>query len=710
MTRTGIFLCTCDGKIGKAVDVDLVAQNLGTDSRFISITPHLCLPDGMRALKQTIVDEHLDRVVVAACPARFQEKHLRAECERAGVKQFALVDWREGCAYAHRGEKANATAKARDMLEMGIAYVSNAREIHPIRTPIVQRALVIGGGIAGMTAALELAQRGVSVTLVEREMVLGGQLHDIALNGSTGQYEQTKRAVILHPRITLYLNARLTDISGAVGNYRVHIEYPNGDMTFNVGAIIVATGAQEFNDAHLYHHDGRRVVTLTEFEKQISNLQSPVSKLESPLSIIYILCAGSRDAQHPYCSNVCCLGALHQAMRVKRAHPETRVTILFRDLYLLGDEWNEQIVLDAQKLGIEFLRYAPNQLPRVEDDWVVARDTLTGTLRRIEYDRVVLATPLVPRDDAGVLARWLHLPRDENGFFIDPHYRVRPEAQIERGIFVCGSAHRPVDFDNAILQGKTAAARAGHFLEKHFVTHPSASACVNADLCTGCAQCVETCAFGAIEMRSGDLNRGNTWQNRPASVEFQSAQADLAIGSRDFESPLDRAHIDPFLCLACGNCVVACPSKAIDLPNARDAQIFAQIDAVLRNDDSVTLSPRHPVTLVFGCTWSGHAAMELAGARRMNYSANVRVIELPCSARLDPLHVLYALVHGAEKVLLALCPPDECHFGNGNRYAEMRIENLRAQLAANGIDPQRVAYARMMGDDAKAWVKMVRQI
>lgn len=685
MTRTGIFLCTCDGKINKAVDVNAVARNLESDTRAVSVTPHLCLPDGMRALKQTIADQHLDHVVVAACPARFQEKRLRAECERAGVSQFALVDWREGCAYAHRGDQKNATQKARNMVEMGIAQVSNAREIHPVQTPIVQRALVIGGGIAGMTAALDLAERGIQVTLVEREPVLGGQLHNVSLNGSMEQYEQTKRAVTLHPHITLYLDSHLTDISGEVGNYRVNIEYPNGSIAINVGAIVLATGAQEFNDAHLYRHDGRRVVTLTEFEKVLRDTQYATLN-----SLVYILCAGSRDARHPYCSNVCCLGALHQALRVKREHPETRVTLLFRDLYLLGDEWNEQIVLEAQKLGIEFLRYAPDERPRVEDDGVVVCDTLTGTMRRIEYDRVVLATPLVPRDDAGVLARWLHLPRDENGFFIDPHYRVRPEAQIERGIFLCGSAHRPVDFDNAILQGKTAAARAVHFLQKHFVTHPGASALVNTDLCTGCAQCVETCAFGAIEMDTAPT----------------SPPPPLLEG----EGGIHRAHIDPFLCLACGNCVVACPSKAIDLPNASDAQIFAQIDAVLRNDDSVTLSPRHPVTLVFGCTWSGHAAMELAGARRMNYSANVRVIELPCSARLDPLHVLYALVHGADKVLLALCPPDECHFGRGNRYAEMRIENLRAQLAAYGIDAARVNYARMLGDDANAWVNTIRNV
>jgi heterodisulfide reductase subunit A len=221
--------------------------------------------------------------------------------------------------------------------------------------------------------------------------------------------------------------------------------------------------------------------------------------------------------------------------------------------------------------------------------------------------------------------------------------------------------------DTAVHQGRTAAARAARFIARATIERPSTSAVVDPQLCTGCAQCVETCAFDAIQMLP----------------------------------PL--AHIDPFLCLACGNCVAACPSKAIDLPGASDAQIYAQIDAALaRRGDGETRS------LIFACSWSGFAAMELAGARRMAYPATTRVVELPCSARLDPLHVLYALLHGADRVTLALCPPGECHYGQGNQFARARLETLRAQLAAHGIAPDRVRSAQMMGDDATAWVATAR--
>ncbi len=719
MTRIGIFLCTCDGKIENRVQVDAFHYVTRTNPDIALVQPMsmVCLPAGVQALRDAIRQHGLDRVVVAGCPARFQENHLRDACVEAGVNvnHFALVDWREGCVDAHGDDKQVITGKAIDLVQMAVARVSKAQPVDQIRARIEQQVLVIGGGIAGMTAARSLADRGIAVTLIDRETALGGQLRGVPLDGAAKPYDETLNAVLSHPNIKVRLNSRVVELDNLVGNYRVRICEPSQSdqpttpalassasavnsakpspasneiasaQSFDsaalcsgshaaitehaFGAIVVATGAQEQHAAELYRYDGRRVVTLGEFESQLSGL-------EFPTSVAYILCAGSRDAHIPYCSNVCCLNALNQATRIRRAHPDARVTILFRDFYLLGDESNEEIVLEARRAGVEFARYAPANQPRVGKDFVEVRDELTSTMRHIECDRVVLATPLVPRDDAGAIAHFLKLTRDENGFFVDPHHRVRLEQQVDRGIFVCGSAHRPVDIDTAMMQGMTAAARAARFVQQREVSRPALAASVDSQFCTGCAQCVETCAFGAIQMMTPTQTKG--------------------------AAAFDRSVIDPFLCQSCGNCVVACPSKAIDLAGASDAQIFAQIDAALaaRHDGAA------PV-LAFGCQWSGFAAMELAGARGIHYSAQVRTIELPCSARLDPFHVLYAFYNGAERVVLALCPPNECHFGSGNRYAEARIENLRAELAAHGIDPARLRIARMMGDDARAWVRAV---
>lgn len=676
--RTGIFLCTCDGRIEKGIDVNAAQAELSAQAPDALVTriAHACRADGLAEIARTITANSLDQVVVAACPERFQGKRLSAACAEAGVapNRFALVDWREGCANAHRKDRSGATRKAADLVRMGLARAAHRPAGSPSRTPVLPGALVLGGGIAGMTAAKALAARGIPATLVERAAELGGGLRQVPLNSTTETFRATVRDVILSPRVALYLNSRVVGMDGAAGAYHVDIAHPNGSVRLSAGAVIVATGARELADPHLARHDGRRVLTLGEFEPHIP-------ALGDVRSIVYLLCPGSTSGPVAYCPNVCCAAALHQALRVRSAHPDMQVTILFRDLYLQGEDRNEQLVLDARAAGIEFLRYAPTEPPRIDQDEVTLRDVLTGKPRRVAYDRLVLATPLVPQHDAPVLARWLHLPRDTDGFLMEPHDRIRPESQLERGIFLCGAAHRPVDIETAIEQGELAAARAARFLRRREIVHPAASAFVDTALCTGCAQCVETCAFAAISMHP------------PHGREDGGATNQSVY--------LDHAHIDPFLCLGCGNCVVACPSRAIDLPNAADAAIVAQIDAALANKGEETRE------LVFGCAWSGAAAMELAGARRLQYSARVRVIELPCSARLAPMHVLYALLNGADRVLLALCPPDECHYGHGNRFAEMRIDNLRAQLAARGLDPQAVSYLRLTGDDAGAWVRAV---
>lgn len=702
MTSTGVILCTCNQKINKAIDVDAVAAALSGEAVVKSFA-NLCLPDGILSLQHDIFETNLDRVVAAACPKRFAEKHLETACVGSGLNpnRFTIVDWREGCAWAHRGDKEGATAQAIDMLRMGLARVQESLPVDGVLTKIAPRVLVIGGGIAGMTAARALASRGLKVVLVEREAQLGSTRNSAPLNGHASDYDETRYAVIENKAIELHLRSQVVGVHGSVGNYHVEIAgiSPAGRSEVVAGAVVVATGSQEQRNPKLFRHDGRRVMTLGEFEARSTNYE-----LRDAKSLVYILCAGSRDANISYCSNTCCLDSLHQAIRLKRANPNTNVTILFRDLYLLGDELNEDVVRAARREGIEFVRYADSIRPRVEDEFVVVRDR-AGMTRWIGYDRIILATPQVPQDNAASLARWFGLVQDDDRFFADPHWRLRPEDQAERGVFVCGSAHRPVDVDTAVMQGLTAAARAARFISKGEIMRPAYAAQVDAGLCTSCAQCVSTCPVGAISlMRDGQSPRSGRTE--------VAGQVGAAVEAR--------ATVDPFLCLGCGNCVPACPSKAIDLPSASDAMIFAQIDASLtaeagtrRKGDTENFfgatgprvsAPPRPRVLVFACEWSGIAAMELAGARRMKYSANVRVIELPCSARLDPMHVVYALLNGATSVMLALCPPQECHFSAGSRYAEARIERLRAELEAHGIDPKRLQIARMMGDDAGAWL------
>jgi heterodisulfide reductase subunit A len=678
--RLGVFICDCGDRIASILDMDALERRI-CDLLEVAITRRLCYacsPDGLASIRSAIAEQGLNGVLVAGCTPRTLGPRFRAACEETDLDGdlFELVDIREGCAWVHQDEPEAALAKAVDLIRMGVARLALHQAHQPISAEIVPTALVIGGGLAGMTAALALANAGLPVKLVERETVLGGMLRDVHTlypdRRNAADFVAKKAAAVTHqPRIEVLLGCHVTDISGTVGRYTVNVN--GADQQFDVGAIIVATGARALQPWGQFRYDGKRIVTQLDFERELQNMETRTQSTHLPASnVVMILCAGQRDGAIPYCSGVCCLAALKQAMEVKAADPQTAVTIIFRDLYLLGEEIYDSQVLEAQRAGVEFVRYAPSSPPRVTDEVVQVYDELTGTERRLAYDRIVLAAPLVPQPDAGVIAYMLNIPQDANGFFPEVYYRLRPQNYAERGIYVCGSAHCPADWVETEFQAISAAFKALHHLQAGRVTSQAPVAVVDEKLCTGCANCVETCPFGAISMHKR-------------------------------EGVLDLSQIDPLLCKGCGNCVVACPARAISQPLDGDAQVLAQIDAALAG---ASHNGRMRI-LVLGCEWSSHAAAELAGANKLSYPAEVRLIRVGCSARFDPTHILWAFFNGADGVFLGACPPGDCHYINGNRYAQERVNTLRGLLAESGFDPRRLRLEWITPDDPNDFVAKI---
>lgn len=680
--RTGVFICDCGDRVASVLDMDALEEGVH-DLPGVALAQRLrysCSPDGLAAIRRAIAKRGLNRVLVAGCTPRTLQPRFLAACEQAGLDGalFELVDIREGCAWVHQDEPLAATAKAIDLVRMGLAKVALGQASEPATAQIVPAALVIGGGLAGMTAALTLASAGLPVKLVEREAALGGMLRDAHTlypdrrNAAEFLAERVK-AVTDHPSINVLLQSQVTSISGTVGCYTVSVNGPVGQQNnpsiFDVGAIIVATGVCASRPRGLFRYDGKRVVTQLEFERELRDRESGSQSTSLPANVVMILCAGQRNEAVPYCSAVCCMVALKQAMEVKATNPQVNVTIIFRDIYLLGEQNHEDELLKARQAGVEFMRYAPSSPPVVAQETVEVHDDLTGTSRRLPYDRIVLATPLLPQPDASVVAHMLNIAQDRNGFFPEVRYRLRPQNYAERGIYICGAAHCPAGWMEAEFQAVSAAFNAMRYLQAGTVTSRAPVSVVDEELCTGCGNCVETCPFGAISMRKR-------------------------------EGVLDLSEIDPLLCKGCGNCVVACPVKAIRLPLNSDAQMLAQIDAAL---ESVSQNGR-PRILVFGCEWSSHAAAELAGANKLRYPTEVRLIRVQCAARFDPMHVLWAFFNGADGVFLGGCPPGDCHYTNGNRYAQRRINTLRGLLAESGFDPRRLRREWITPDDPRDFV------
>jgi heterodisulfide reductase subunit A len=665
--KTGVFICSCEGKIADVLDVAALEKGVKGTHGVTLVQPELygCSKKGLRNIREAIKEYGLNRLVVAGCTPRTHEPLFKAALEEAGLNGslFEMVNIREQCAWVHAEDGAGAISKALDLIRMGIAKAVLRHPTEKTQVEVTRAALVIGGGIAGLTAALTVAKGGFPVKLVEKENELGGlvgSLHTLYPNdeNARGFIKKKAQAVKEHPAIEIFTGAEVADVDGSIGSYRITIEQGGESCRRDVGAVIVAIGARELKLEDTSRHGGTKVITQLELEQ--------------------ILQAEGVDAHHVamildtvamrYDSSVCAAVALKNSILLKRKDPRTEVSLLFRNF---GAGLDGRKIKEAKDLGIHLIKYNERQRPQVKDDAVEVYDELRGEEISIPCDLVVLGMPLVPQDDAAKISVMLRTPLDANGFFLEPGMRLRPRSYLDDAIFICGSAHYPVDVQESAFQAYRAAANTLHHLSRSKVNSETASARVVDSRCTGCGTCVEACAFKAIAME-------------------------------EREGTLGLSRIDALLCKGCGNCTVVCPAKAIVMEPYTDRELIAQINAALA-------VPRDGEIRILGllCEWSGYAAADLAGAQRLQYPCDLRIIRLGCSARFDPHHVLWAFLNGADGVLVGACEPGACHCVNGNRYAEERVMLLREMLERTGLDRRRLSLRWFKPDDAQAFVDSV---
>ena len=672
--KIGVFICDCGTEIAFYLDTESLATaaeqlpQVALSQRM----PYLCSRRGLTKMQEAIRETGLNRIVVAGCTPRTHEAHLRSACQEAGLNSHLLemVNIREGCAWVHQADGEAARAKAFDLVRAGVARASLLEPYEDVKVQITPSALVIGGGIAGMTAALALARRGIPVKLIEKEHHLGGvirNLHTLYPTGQraseflNGQIEELRQ----QPNVEILVDSRVSGVTGSVGNHRVVVTSGGNDRILDVGAIIVATGARVRQPYGLFRYGTSKVITQLELESVLAKGDLHAEQM------VMILCAGSRDERTPYCSEICCMTALKQALLIKETHPKVSLTLIFRDLCLKGDN-PEANIRKAKQLGVDFIQYGPEAEPQVTAERVEVYDLLTKREANLAYDLLILATPLVPQKDVTVLASLLKIPLDSHGFFPDVRFRLRPRDHIERGIYVCGAAHYPGDIQETTFQASSAAARAFNLLRQKQAISEGPVAVVDATLCTGCGSCVEICPFQAINLKEQD-------------------------------GLLSISVVDPLLCKGCGLCAPTYPVKAISLQGSSDPQLMAQIKALLSSEQG----RNRPLILGMLCEWSAYAAAELAGARHLQYPPHLRIIPLRCAGRIDPYHILWAFLNGADGVLVGGCPPGKCHYVNGNQQAERRVAKLIDALAARGFEIDRLRLKWFQPDDASAFVEEI---
>ena len=551
--RIGVFLCHCGSNIAGYLDM----EELDEFSRklphvtFVQRNLYSCSEGGINEIKKGIEEQNLNRVVVASCTPRTHEPLFRSSCGEAGLNPylFEMVNIRDQCSWVHMKEQEAGTTKAEDLIRMGVAKAALLEPQEPIMSEVQRRALVIGGGIAGMTASLALANRGYEVVLVEREKSLGGMLNNLNKLGPTmtdaGALADEKiRAVTGHPNITVFTMAKATEARGFIGKYDVDIKTESGVTTIDIGVIVVSTGGRAFVPEGLYGYDGKRVVTQLEMEKLLKDGLDAGIK-----NVVIIQCVGSRNEERPYCSRICCQTAVKNAMLIREQNPDSKVSILYRDMQMYGVE-NEEMFRDSKAKGVRYINYDPANPPQVEPDKVRVYHSLFGRDMDLPADLVVLSTPVVSQEGALETSQLLRVPIDENGFFLEGHVKLKPLDFATDGIFLCGSARFPANIRESVAQGLGAASRASIPLAKgSVVVEPIISVLADEDACRGCGLCVALCPYGALEVRTTEKGR--------------------------------KVHVIDVACKGCGVCAATCYQHALSINSFTDGQIEAQLEAFL---------------------------------------------------------------------------------------------------------------------------------
>jgi heterodisulfide reductase subunit A-like polyferredoxin len=554
--RIGIFVCHCGINIAGVVDVEAVAEYARTlpGVAYATHCMFACSSDQQKGIREAIEENKLNRIIVASCTPRTHEPLFRNTLREAGLNAylFDLANIREQDSWVHQSEPESATAKAKDLVRMSVSRVSLLEPLYDFSYEVVQKALVVGGGLAGLTAAVAVTEQGFPAVLIEQSSELGGNARTLYYTedgASPARYvEDLIKQVESNPLITVYKNAEVASIMGSCGNFTSSVSVNGATKEVSHGVVIVATGGEEYKPAEHLYGQHPQVVTQKEFEAILVN---DPAKAKSLRNVVMIQCVGSREPDHSYCSRVCCTAAVKNSLKLKELNPGADVSVLYRDMRTFA--FKELQYQEARRKGVRFFRFEPDKKPRVEAGGnglsISHFDAQLNRPMRMDADLLVLSAAIRPREESKKLAEAMRLPFDQDGFFLEAHLKLRPLDFATAGFFLCGLAQGPKFANEAIAQARGAVSRAAAILSQKEIVAESVITQVDPALCRACGECERTCLFSAIKVQ-------------------------------EVEGGRKQAVVSQAVCTGCGACNAACPTGAASLAHFRDRQVNAVIEAI----------------------------------------------------------------------------------------------------------------------------------
>jgi heterodisulfide reductase subunit A len=769
--RIGVYVCHCGKNIAGSVNCEEVAKYASTLPHVVLSKHNLytCSDPGQETIKKDIIEKRLTRVVVASCTPRLHEPTFRRTCEEAGLNKYLLemANIREHCSWVHLYEHEKATEKAKDLVHMAVSKAILLKPQEEAVVAVARKALVIGGGVAGIQAALDLADTGYKVYLVEKSPSIGGRMAQLdktfpTMDCSICILAPKMSDVGKHSNIELLTNSEVTEVSGYIGNFIVKVrkkpryvtkdctacgdcvdvcpvEVPNefelgltwrkaiyipfaqsvpalylidekccigldentcarckevcgpDAINFNekgeeiyleVGTIIVATGLDVYDPVALKEYGYLRfpnIITSLEFERLINaggptegNLVRP-SDLSIPKTVAFIQCIGSRSEKrgNPYCSNVCCMNTIKDALLIKEHWPDVKIYVFYIDIRSFGKGF-EDLFRRAKKEGVIFIRGLPAEISedrKSHNLYLIGENTLERKKFKVNVGMVVLSVGLKPRDDSDVVQRLLSLSKTSDGFFMEAHPKLRPVDTPTGGVFLAGCAEAPKDIKDSVTQASAAAARASILMAKGSVTVEAITPFIHSEKCIACGLCARVCPYNAI------------------TVDKKKREAEIIEAA----------------CAGCGTCGAECPSEAIEMRHFTDKQLNAQIDAATQENADKKI-------IAFCCNWCSYAGADFAGVSRIQYPPSVRIIRTMCSGRVATKFVEHAFVRGAAAVLVAGCHLNDCHYIDANYQTKRRVEKLWKKMERLGLDKNRLQLAWISAAEGQKFASKIKQM